>query len=145
MSDSSDSNDAQGMLGKGPMFRQNENADAAFRWEELDQRLLSPKTNDLAEEMHKRTSEAESRIGFDTARSGNSAGYLPRWLDFQEQLTDEWAERLYAAYCETWRQQNGSISAGFIRAVRDRAIADLIAARKSSVRSGVLNARTEDC
>jgi hypothetical protein len=90
MSDSSDSNDAQGMLGKGPMFRQNENADAAFRWEELDQRLLSPKTNDLAEEMHKRTSEAESRIGFDTARSGNSAGYLPRWLDFQEQLTDEW-------------------------------------------------------
>lgn len=133
-----DSHQAQRSLSQGSAVKQSDNADALFRWEELDQRLLSPKTNDLAEEMHKRALEAESRISFDTARSGNSAGYLSQWLDFQEQLTDEWAERLDAAYCETWRQQNHSNSAAFIRAVRGRAIADLIAARKSSVRSGVL-------
>src|ERR1700758_5201390 len=93
------------------------NDDALFRWEEIDQRLLSAKTNDLAEEMQHRASDSERRIEFETARSGNLAGYLPRWFDFQEQLTDEWVGRLYTAYCETWTQQNRSVSATFIRAV----------------------------
>jgi hypothetical protein len=112
-------------------------AERLFRWEDLDQRLLSAKTNDLAEEMHKRTVEAEGKIEFDTAQSGNAAGYLPRLFDFHEQLADEWAERLYAAHCEAWSQQNRSLSAGFIRVIRDRPVAQLIAARKSSVHAGV--------
>jgi hypothetical protein len=122
---------------RGPRLRQNEDADA-FCLDDIDRRLLSPKTNDLAEEMHKRASEAERRIQFETAQSGNTAGYLPRWFDFQEQLTEEWAKRLYAAYCKAWTRQNRSITAAFIRVVRDRAIAELIAARKSSVRGGVV-------
>lgn len=107
--------------------------EGSFRWEDMDDRLLSPKTNDLAEEMHRRVVEAENRIAFETAQSGNSAGYLPRLFDFHEQLTNEWAERLYAAHCEAWNQQNRSVSAEFIRAIRDRPIAELIAARKNSV------------
>jgi hypothetical protein len=36
-------------------------ADSAddFRWGDIDHRLLSPKTSDLAEEMHKRIAEGE--------------------------------------------------------------------------------------
>src|SRR5437899_9012163 len=36
-------------------------ADELLRWEDLDQRLLSPKTNDLAQEMHQRAVEAQRR------------------------------------------------------------------------------------
>jgi hypothetical protein len=117
---------------------QLQGANALFRWDDIDHRLLSPKTNNLAEDMHKRIAEAKRRVHFETAQSGNSAGYLPRLFSSEEQLTDEWAEKLYAAYCETWTQQNRAICAAFIRAVRDRAIAQLFAARKSSVHHEVL-------
>jgi hypothetical protein len=112
-------------------------ADDLFRWEDLDLRLISPKINELAEEMKRRSAEAEGAIGFKTAQSSNSAGYLPRLFDFHEKLVDEWAERLYAAHCETWSQQNRTISPEFIRAVRDRPVAQLIAARKSSLQAQV--------
>ena len=107
--------------------------ESPFRWQDLDQRLIAPKTSDIAEEMQKRAADAERRIGFEAAQTGNSAGYLPRFFDFHEQLVDQWAEKLYAAHCEAWTQQNGSLSAAFIRAVRDHSIAQLMAARKSSV------------
>jgi hypothetical protein len=109
----------------------SQNADRLFRWEDFDQRLLSPKTNDLAQEMHQRAAEAQRSIAYETAQSGNSAGYLPRWFTFQEKLADEWADRLYAVHCQAWAEQNCTISPAFIRAVRDQAIAQLIAARKS--------------
>lgn len=113
-------------------------ADRPFRWEDLDRRLLSPKTVGLAEEMQKRAADEERKIQFETAQSGNTAGYLPRLFDFHEQLTNEWAERLYAVHCETCRQQNCEISPAFIRAVRGHAITTMIAARKSAVLSGVV-------
>jgi hypothetical protein len=112
-------------------------ADIPFRWEDLDQRLLSPKTNELAEEASERSAKAESEIASETAQSGNSASYLPRLFDFHEHLTNECAERLYAVHCEVWRQQNRSVSAGFIRAIRDRPIAEMLAAQKSSVAARV--------
>jgi hypothetical protein len=108
-----------------------------FRWVDIDQRLLSPKISDLAEEMHKRIAEGERKVAFDARQSGNAAGYLPRLFDFHEQLTDEWAKRLYTAHCEAWVQQNRIVSAAFIRAVRDRAITNLIAVRKSSVEAEI--------
>lgn len=105
----------------------------SFRWEDLDNRLLSPKLEELSEELQRRSVEGERKAGFDTRESGNSAGYLPRLFDFQEQLTDEWAQRLYAAHCESWLQQNRTVTGEFIRAVRDRAVLPVIAARKSTV------------
>ena len=92
-----------------------------FRWENLDERLLSPKLHEVSEEMQKRSVEGERKAAFDTHQSGNAAGYLTRLFDFQERLTDEWAERLYAAHCEAWSQQNRTVTPAFIRAVRDRA------------------------
>jgi hypothetical protein len=114
-------------------------ADSLFRWEDIDQRLLTAKTNNLAEEMSRRVEEGKRRIAFETAQSGNSAGYASRWFSFQEQLTEERVERVYAAYCETWVQQNRTISPAFIRAVRDRALAETFAAVQSSVAHGVLD------
>ena len=52
-------------------------------------------------------------------------------------LTDEWAQRVYAAHCESWSQQNRKVTGEFVRAVRDRAIVPLIATRKATVQSGV--------
>jgi hypothetical protein len=118
--------------------RDSQKADRLFRWEDIDQRLLTAKTNNLAEEMSKRVEEGRRRVAFETAQSGNSAGYASRWFDFHEQLTEERVERVYAAYCETWVQQNRTISPAFIRAVRDRAVAQTFAAVKSSVANGIL-------
>lgn len=116
---------------------QFQDAEMVFRLEHINQQLLSAKTNDLAEEISRRISEGRRRIEFETAQSGNSAGFASRWLDFEEQMAEERVQRLYAAYCETWVQQNRSVTPAFIRAVRDQAIAQTLAAVKSSVIGGL--------
>ena len=108
-------------------------ADRPFRWEDLDQRLLSPRLQDLAEDMHKRVAEGERKAAFDAQKTGNTAGYLPRLFEVQHQLTDEWAKKLYDVHCEVWRIQGHSITADFIRAVSNRAIPELILGRKGAV------------
>src|SRR5579872_2903192 len=108
-----------------------------FRWEDLDNRLLSPKLQEISNEMQKRSVECVRKASFDTRQSGNSAGYLPRLFEFQEQLTNEWAQRIYSAHCESWTQQNRIVTGEFIRAVRDRAVIPLIATRKSTVQFDV--------
>ena len=108
-------------------------ADTPFRWEDIDNRLLSPKLQELSNEMQKKSVEGERTAAFDTRQSGNSAGYLPRLFDFQEKLTDEWVQRVYVAHCESWSQQNRTVSGEFIRAIRDRAVIPLVATRKSTV------------
>lgn len=90
-----------------------------FRWEDLDNRLLSPKLQELSNEMQKKSVEGERKAAFETRQSGNSACYLPRLFDFQEKLTDEWVQRVYAAHGESWFQQNRTVTGEFIRAVRD--------------------------
>jgi pyrimidine deaminase RibD-like protein len=104
-----------------------------FHWEDLDNRLLSPKLQGISDEMQKRSIEGERKAGFDTMQSGNSAGYLPRLFDFQEHLTDEWVQKVYVAHCESWSQQNRTVTGEFIRAVRDRVVIPMIATRKSVV------------
>src|SRR5207247_10532805 len=64
-------------------------------------------------------------------------GDLTRLFCCEERLTDEWAERLYAAHCEAWSQQNRAVPPAFIPSVRDRAIIQLIGVRKSTVQFGV--------
>jgi pyrimidine deaminase RibD-like protein len=123
--------------GANPVASQPQVDSRHFRWEELDNRLLSPKLQEISREMQKRSADGERKAEFDTRQSGNSAGYLPRLFDFQEQLTDEWAQRVLDAHCESWSQQNRTVTGEFIRAVRDRAIIQVIAARKSAVQSGV--------
>src|ERR1039458_2210596 len=66
-----------------------------FRWEDLDNRLLSPKLQELSNEMQKQSAAGNRKVAFDARQSGNAAGYLPRLFDFQERLTDEWAQRVY--------------------------------------------------
>ena len=121
-------------------------AEPMLSLEDLDQRLLTPKTNDLAHEMHERIAEGERRASLETSSSGNSAGYLPRVLEFHEQLLEEWAERLYTAYCEVCDLQNRSVSPELLRAIRDTPIATLIAARRSSVvaQAGLRGMRIND-
>jgi len=111
-------------------FRQ---ANDSFRWDQIDQGLLTAKTHNLAEENSRRVAKEKRRIQFECAQNGNSASFTLRWFDFMEQEAGERAEKIYAAYRETWLQQNRVITPSFIRAVRDRAIADTLAGIKSSV------------
>src|SRR5215813_13524536 len=108
-------------------------AESSFRWEELDQRLLTPKLQDLAIEMQKKAVDAERQAGYETRQTGNSGGYLPRLLEKQREVTDEWAKRLYEIYCEVWCIQGHEPTADFIRAVGRKAISGLIASRKDAV------------
>ena len=64
-------------------------SDQPFRLEDLDQRILSHKTSEVAQEMHRRAAEAQRRIGLETAQRGNSAAYWPELLAFHENLADE--------------------------------------------------------
>jgi hypothetical protein len=92
--------------------------------------------------MQERGRQAENKVSFETARNGNSATYLARLLEFQEQLTDEWAGRTFTAYCEAWVEQNRQVSPPFIRAVRDRRIRQVFAARTQAVEAEITNRAT---
>lgn len=104
-----------------------------FRWEQLDQRLVTPKVSELSQEIQRRAIEGERKAAFETRQIGNAAGFATRFFDFHEKLTDEWAARLFGAYCEAWKQQGCEISPEFVNAVRDRAILTLIATRQTVV------------
>jgi len=110
-----------------------EEADRNFKLEDINQQLLSAKTNKIAEDMSKRVAEGRRRIEFEVAQLGNSAAFPGRWFDFMEQIADERTQMIYDAYRETWTQQNRVITPSFIRAVRDRVLAHSFAATKSSV------------
>ncbi len=110
--------------------------DQAPRFNEVDWRLLSPRIGDLTEEMGSRIREAKSKIEHETTRSGE---YLSRYLAFLETLINELAERLYAAYCDTWIEQNRSVSPAFIQWVRDGPIRQMFAAQQSGVEHFVAN------
>lgn len=110
-----------------------EEADRNFRWEGINQQLLSAKTHNIAEQMSKCISDGRRRIEFECARLGNSAAFPVRWFDFMEKIADERARRIYQAHRETWTQQNQMITPSFIRSIRDRVISRVFAATKSSV------------
>lgn len=104
-----------------------------FRWEDLDQRLVAPIISALSLEMQRRASEGERKAEYEMLQRRNAAGYESRFFDFHEQLAEEWADRLFAGYCEAWRHQDHAISPAFLRAVRDRVLVPLIATRTSAV------------
>lgn len=112
-------------------------ADKLFQFDQIDQRLLSAKTNDLVEEMSRRIAKEKRRIEFEAAQNGNTSSFTPRWFDFMEQMADERSARLYQAYCDTWVQQNRVITPTFVRAFRDRVLAHVFAGITSSVSHGV--------
>src|SRR5262249_2141367 len=101
--------------------------------QDLDQRLLSPKLQELADEMQKKGADAERKAANERQKSGNSAAYFPLLLELQQQVTDEWAERLFKTHCEVWRIQGHEPTPDFIRLVSGEAILPLIASRKGTV------------
>jgi hypothetical protein len=109
--------------------------DRSFHRQQLDQRLLIPKLEELAQEMQKRSIEANNKAGSATRTSGNTASYFPRLFEAQRQLTEEWAQRVYDVHCEVWRIQGNTVTPEFIRTVGEKAVTELIATRKGAVES----------
>lgn len=114
-------------------LEQYRRADRTFRLEDINQNLITPKTLELAEEMQERSRQAENRVSFESAKSGNPASFAPPYFDFQERLADEWAGRLFKAYCLAWVEQNRTVLPALIRAVSNRPINELLGVRTSSV------------
>lgn len=104
-----------------------------FRWEDIDRTIVSPKLSELSAEMHDAFLKDENEIAFEARKRGNSAYFLPTFLDKQVERTAEWARKKYEIYCECWHEQGGRVTPEFIRAVSKNAIALLMHVRKRTV------------
>jgi hypothetical protein len=107
--------------------------EGSFRWDDLDQTLVSPRLSKLAAEMHETFVKDEAQISFEGRNRGNSAYFLATFLDKQLERVDEWARRAYEIYCECLYAQGRCITPQFIRAVYKNAIEVLMHLRKASI------------
>lgn len=105
----------------------------AFRWDDIDKTIVAPKLSKLSEEMRLALIKDESQISFEATRRGNSAYFLPTFLENQIQRMDEMARRQYEIYCEGWYEQGRCITPEFIRAVYKNVIVILIQVSKASM------------
>jgi hypothetical protein len=116
----------------------HEKKDQPFiRWGEIDEKLASLKTTEIALEMGEIIQKEENRIRFENLRNTNTVAEPTYLLRMQREQTNEWARRICQAYREICVAQGGKISAEAIRAVFQHAIVTLFAARTTSVRAGL--------
>jgi hypothetical protein len=99
----------------------------------LDPNLLLPKLEEISRAMNERAVAGTGNIRAVIRKSGNTAGYWPRFFELHEKLAEEWATKLFDAHCETWKEQNGVVSPAFIKWVRDTKIIPMIKQRQSTV------------
>lgn len=85
----------------------DEDRDQPFiRWGEIDQKLTSLKTTEVALEMVEVIKTEENRIRFKNRLNQNTAAAPGRFLQMQEQQTDEWVRRV----CQVYREVCAAIS-----------------------------------
>lgn len=106
-----------------------------IRWGEIDHRLASLKTSEIALEMWDITKKEKERIRFENLGNQNSLAVPSLFLQMHREQTDEWSRRICQAYREVCLAQGGRISAEAIRAVFQHAIVTLFAARINAVRA----------
>ena len=109
-----------------------------FRWEDLDHQLINLKLGSLSEQMQAAIAEDERLVQSEAAKKGNSAYFLPAFFEKQEKRTREWARKVYETYCEVWQLQGGTRTWAFVKAVYERAVVPLIAARQGGAESQVM-------
>jgi hypothetical protein len=109
-----------------------------FRWEDLDHQLINLKLGSLSEQMQAAIAEDERLVQTEAAKKGNSAYFLPAFFEKQEKRTREWARKVYETYCEVWQLQGGTRTLAFVKAVYERAVVPLIAARQGGAESQVM-------
>jgi hypothetical protein len=103
-------------------------------WKRIDHTLVRLKVFLIEEEMRKLCQRDFERILDESFRDEDPLNPSPtsgRILNAQAHRTDEWAGRVYRAYCDVWAAQGYEKSPSFLQAVYERAIAPLIAARCS--------------
>jgi hypothetical protein len=89
----------------------------AFRWEDIDHRLVVLKKVDLSKEMHNQIKADESRIRFENRFNLNSNTVPSLILQMKVDRADEWARKEYEIYCAVWQTQGYVKSAAFVRGV----------------------------
>ena len=109
-----------------------------FRWEDLDHQLINLKLDSFLEQMQAAIADDERLVQTETAKRGNSAYFLPAFFERQEKRTREWARKVYETYCEVWQLQGGTRTLNFVKAVYERAVVPLIAARQRGAENHVM-------
>jgi hypothetical protein len=107
----------------------------SFRWSNLDQAIVSPKLSKLTSEMQEAFMSDEAEISFEGRKRGNSAYFLPTFLDKQVERVDEWARQEYEIYCESVYEQGHYVTPEFLRDVYENAIKVLIHVRRATIPS----------
>jgi hypothetical protein len=102
-------------------------------WREIDHELVRHKLSLISQEMQPKVVSETNRILFEGRKSGNSGFIKSGLVDIHVTLTDEWLDRVYRAYCEAWSLQGKSKSAGFVRAVFEKALVPLISTRQGVI------------
>jgi hypothetical protein len=102
-------------------------------WNEIDHEMVRHKLSLISQEMQPKVVSEERRVLFECRQRGNSGAVKPSLVKLHEQLTDEWLERTYEAYCEVWAAQQKTKSADFVRAVFQNALVPLIAVRRAVI------------
>lgn len=103
-----------------------------FSWESLNHALIDAKCRKLSEEMQDLIPQDKRAIEAEALRNGNGAYYLPAFFRMQEKRAKEWALRAKEIYCEVARLQGLHTGPSFMRAVLEKAILPVLAARKGS-------------
>jgi hypothetical protein len=102
-------------------------------WREIDHELVRHKLSLISQEMQPKVLSETTRVLFEGRKSGNSGFIKSGLVDIHVTLTDEWLDRVYRAYCEVWSLQDKSKSAGFVRAVFEKALVPLISTRQGII------------
>lgn len=102
-------------------------------WNEIDHEMVRHKLSLISQEMQPKVVSEERRVLRECRQRGNSGAVDPTLVKLHEQLTDEWLERTYLAYCEVWAAQHKTKSADFVRAVFQNALVPLIAVRQATI------------
>ena len=102
-------------------------------WNEIDREIVEHKLSLIANEMQPKVLSEERRVVFESQKTGNRGARMPSLVTMHVGLTNEWLERIYQAYCEVWAIQRKVKSAGFVRAVFQKALVPHIAMRQGSI------------
>jgi hypothetical protein len=94
-----------------------------LEWKEIDHEIAAHKLSLVAADMQAKVMRQKK----------NSGPADPALVELHVSLTEEWLERTYQAYCEVWNLQQKTKTAGFIRAVFQKALVPLIASRQGSI------------
>jgi hypothetical protein len=109
-------------------------------WKSFDDRLFVLKFTEPVRRMHEETASRHRKIQFEHSRSGQGPHSLyMKLIDCDLAILREHLEVVDRLCREVWQTQGNTITAAFVRAMRDNAIWNTIGGRTGAIRGGIEN------